>query len=108
MLLFIKLIIHSSTGYVPIINAFQVLCGRTVIEVFSRLRLLKCVYVSMGITHLLFFVASFFLSFFVPPIFSSFIVTKNKKGEAAKEAIIHLHNSISTISEIFQSKDIYI
>ena len=64
-----------------LVNALQVLCGRTVIEVFSRPRSLKFVYVSRGSRDLarqaLLFLSCFLLSFFVPPIFSS--VTKNRK-----------------------------
>ncbi len=51
-----------------LVNALQVLCGRTVIEVFSHPRSLKFVYVSRGSRDLarqtLLFLCCFFLSFF--------------------------------------------
>ncbi len=54
-----------------LVNALQVLCGRTVIEVLSRPRSLKFVYVRGSrdlARQALLFRCHFLLSFFVPPI----------------------------------------
>ncbi len=55
-----------------LVNALQVLCGRRVIAVYSRLRSLKVAYVSSGSPDLagqaFLFLSGFLFSFFAPPI----------------------------------------
>ena len=78
-----------------LVNALQVLCGRTVIEVFSRPRSLKFVYVSRGSRDLarqaLLFLSCFLLSFFVPPIF---LFCDEAAKEASKFASLTAHRAL--------------
>ena len=79
-----------------LVNALQVLCGRTVIEVFSRPRSLKFVYVSRGSRDLarqaLLFLSCFLLSFFVPPIFL-FCDKEQKKERLRRRLIVKAHTA---------------
>ncbi len=65
--------VHKKIMIMFLVNALQVLCGRTVIEVFSRPHSLNFVYISRGSRDLarqaLLFLLLLPSFLFVPPIF---------------------------------------
>ncbi len=73
-----------------LVNALQVMCGRRVIAVSSRLRSLKFAYVSSGSHDLagqaFLFLSGFLYSFFAPPISPVFsCTTKNLPDKEQKK-----------------------
>ncbi len=87
-----------------LVNALQVVCGRRVIAVYSRLRSLKFAYVSSGSHDLagqaFLFLSGFLFSFFAPPIFLFTCMTKNlpdkkqKKEGLRKRLELHRASSV--------------